>query len=246
MVSSSAISKGQDPQPACLTLNGHEVRLLPSGGLWWAAEATLVVSDLHLEKGSAYAAKGQLLPPYDTSATLGLVEAMAAELSPRRIVSLGDSFHDGDAEARLCDADRARIQALTGAAEWVWVEGNHDPEPPASLGGRGARELRIAGLVFRHEPEGETGEVAGHLHPAAKVRARGRAVRRRCFATNGRHLIMPSLGAYTGGLNVCDRAFVEVFSDVPQAYVLGEARVFPLDGKRLEPDAHRPDGLWSL
>ncbi|MEO1407816.1 MAG: ligase-associated DNA damage response endonuclease PdeM [Pseudomonadota bacterium] len=246
MAGSPALSGTDGARPTCITLSGHELTLLPEGALWWDAEATLVVSDLHLEKGSSYASKGQLLPPYDTSATLRQVEALVAAWNPKRIISLGDSFHDGEAEARLSSGDRARIKALTAGAEWFWVEGNHDPDPPESLGGAGARELCLGNLVFRHEPQGDAGEIAGHLHPAAKVRARGRAVRRRCFATNGRSLIMPALGAYTGGLNVCDPAFFELFESVPSAYVLGEDRVFPLASKRLEPDNQRPDGLWSL
>ncbi|MEO0881828.1 MAG: ligase-associated DNA damage response endonuclease PdeM [Pseudomonadota bacterium] len=233
-------------QRTSISLCGQELTLLPAGGLWWGSEETLIVSDLHLEKGSSYAAKGQMLPPYDTSATLAEVEAMVSALDPKRIISLGDSFHDGGAEARLCDGDRVRIRALTNSADWFWVEGNHDPDPPASLGGEGRNELRLGKLVFRHEPKGEVGEVAGHLHPAAKVRARGRAVRRRCFATNGHSLILPSLGAYTGGLNICDAAFVDVFSRRPDAYVLGGDRVFLLDPKRLEVDVRRPEGLWSL
>lgn len=233
-------------EPAIISLNGEELVLLPEGAMWWPDERLLVVSDLHLEKGSAYAARGQLLPPYDTSATLCEVESLVTALQPECVVSLGDSFHDGDAEARLCEHDRSRIRALTAATEWFWVEGNHDPNPPASLGGRGAQELAMGGLVFRHEPVGGVGEVAGHLHPAAKVRARGRAVRRRCFAVAQQHMVMPAFGAYTGGLNICDPAFVDLFHGLPSAFVLGDRRVFPLDSERLIADACRPNGLWSL
>lgn len=233
-------------EPTTVHLNDAELMLLPQGALWWPAEGTLVVSDLHLEKGSSYASRGQLLPPYDTSATLKQVESLVADFGPKRVISLGDSFHDGEAEARLADQDKARIRALTGTVEWIWVEGNHDPEPPASLGGIGETELSIGGLVFCHEPLGKIGEVSGHLHPSAKVRARGRAVRRRCFAVGQGIIIMPSLGAYTGGLNICDEAFMNVFEGVPDAYVLGETRVFKLDTRRLIPDTFRPGGLWSL
>ena len=136
---------------------------LPEGGLWWPAERLLVVSDLHLEKGSAYAAKGQMLPPYDTGATLGVVERLCEALMPATVISLGDSFHDRAAELRLPETYADRIRALTATHDWVWVEGNHDPDPPAHLGGRAERTVRIGSLVFRHEPEGEQGEVAGHV-----------------------------------------------------------------------------------
>ncbi len=179
---------------------------LPEGGLWWPGQRLLVVSDLHLEKGSSYAARGQMLPPYDTGATLAVVERLVAQLMPQTIISLGDSFHDRAAELRLPEPYAERIRALTAAHDWIWVEGNHDPDPPAHLGGRAEKTVRLGPLVFRHEPEGEAGEVAGHLHPVAKVKGRGRNVRRRCFASDGARLVMPAMGAFTGGLNVLDDA----------------------------------------
>jgi len=145
------------PKPATETLlhvAGAMLTPRPEGAFWWPSERVLVVSDLHLEKGSSYAARGQMLPPYDTGATLAVVERLACELSPKMIISLGDSFHDRAAELRLSEADTVRIEALTAAYDWVWVEGNHDPDPPAHLGGRSAKVLRIDPLVFRHEPEG--------------------------------------------------------------------------------------------
>lgn len=240
------------PKPETETLlhvAGEMLTPRPEGALWWAGERVLIVSDLHLEKGSSYAARGQMLPPYDTGATLDVVEQLARELSPKMIISLGDSFHDRAAELRLSEADTARIKALTATYDWVWVEGNHDPDPPAHLGGRAAKVLRIGPLVFRHEPEGEAGEIAGHLHPAAKVRTRGRAVRRRCFVTDGARLVMPAMGAFTGGLNVLDTAFADVFPDGLMAFAMGDARVFGLSAKALQPDGGRKrkaGGGWSL
>lgn len=116
-----------------LHVRGEILTPLPVGVLWWAAQRTLIVSDLHLEKGSSFAAAGQLIPPYDTSATLAVVESLVAAYQPERVISLGDSFHDGDAEWRMVDSDMARIKALTDATDWVWVEGNHDPDPPEAL-----------------------------------------------------------------------------------------------------------------
>lgn len=228
-----------------LHLAGTMVTPLCEGALWWADERMLVVSDLHLEKGSFYAARGQMLPPYDTETTLSQVEALCRALEPVTVLSLGDSFHDRGAEIRLTEATTSRLQALIGAHDWVWVEGNHDPDPPKHLGGRAAKTLRIGPLVFRHEPEGERGEVAGHLHPAAKVRGRGRSVRRRCFVTDGEHLVMPALGAFTGGLNVRDRAFSELFPGGFMAFALGAGRVFALNGKQLVAD-DQPASAWRL
>lgn len=231
--------------PVRLHLAGEELVPLCSGGLWWPDRRVLVVSDLHLEKGSSYAARGQMLPPYDTHATLAAVEAMCAALSPDIVISLGDSFHDRSAEVRLGETAAARIMALTAGHDWVWVEGNHDPDPPAFLGGRGSRALEIGQLVFRHEPTGARGEIAGHLHPAAKVRGRGRSVRRRCFASDGERLVMPALGAFTGGLNVRDTAFTALFPDGLMAFAMGTDRVFAVMQRQLLPDGPAP-ATWKL
>lgn len=221
---------------------------LPEGALWWARERTLVVSDLHLEKGSSYAAAGQMLPPYDTSATLAVVEALVRAYQPERVISLGDSFHDRDAEWRLVDGDTARIKALTSATDWVWVEGNHDPDPPQALGGRAAKVLRVGDIVFRHEPTGESGEIAGHLHPCAKVLSRVRTLRRSCFVTDGERLIMPALGAFTGGLNVLDEAYAPCFPDGGMmVFAMTREAVIPVSSRRLIADQSRSGvDRWRL
>jgi len=235
------------PKQTWLHLAGEMLTPLPEGALWWAAERVLVVSDLHLEKGSNYAAAGQMLPPYDTSATLARVEALCAALKPQTVISLGDSFHDRRSESRLPAPYATRIRALTGGHDWVWLEGNHDPDPPAHLGGRAAKVLRLGPLVFRHEPTGEVGEVSGHLHPVAKVAGRGRSVRRRCFASDGARLVMPAMGAFAGGLNVLNAAFRPVFPEGCMAFAIGEARVYGVPQTHLLPDGGAGSGArWKL
>lgn len=220
---------------------GVLLNTLREGALWWESERVLIVSDLHFEKGSSYAAKGQLLPPYDTAATLSLIERLCEETHPRTVISLGDSFHDRSAELRLPDVYAERIRQLTAAHDWVWVEGNHDPDPPEHLGGRATHCLRIGPLVFRHEPTGERGEVAGHLHPAVKVKGTGRSrsLRRRCFVTDGSHLVMPAMGAFTGGLNVLDEAFNPIFPEGFSVFALGGERVYQIDARRCVPDIRK-------
>ncbi|MEL7113096.1 MAG: ligase-associated DNA damage response endonuclease PdeM [Pseudomonadota bacterium] len=231
-----------------LHVRGALLTPLPEGALWWAAQKTLIVSDLHLEKGSSFAARGQMLPPYDTSATLAIVESLVSQLRPERVISLGDSFHDRKAETRLDADDAERIRALTSAIDWIWVEGNHDPDPPKHLGGRPSKVLHMEDIVFRHEPTGESGEIAGHLHPCAKVVSRVRALRRRCFVTDGERLVMPALGAFTGGLNVLDEAYGPCFPEGGMmVFAMSRDAVIPVSARRLLPDRRRPDlGQWRL
>lgn len=219
-------------------LAAGEVMLRASGAMWLQAEATLVVADLHLEKGSAYAARGQMLPPYDTAETLMRLTTEVATLSPRRIVLLGDTFHDRRSEERLADRDAATLRDLARGRELIWVVGNHDADGPQALPGEAADEITLGGLVLRHEPTlgPQPGEAAGHLHPAAKVRSPRGAVRRRCFVTDGERIVLPAFGAYAGGLNVRDEAFAQLFARPPLAGALGKARVHAIGWKSLSPD----------
>lgn len=218
-----------------LTVAGAHLTPDRSGALYWGAERMLIVADLHLEKGSAYAARGQMLPPYDTQATLGRLEDAAKRLNPLHIVLLGDTFHDRKAESRLAPDARARLERLIAAAQrWTWILGNHDPAPPQNMGGAVAEEIRVGPLVLRHEPRARPvqGEIAGHLHPAATVTVKGRSIRRRCFATDGERLVMPAFGAYAGGLNVRDAAFDPLFPEGCAALMLGRTRVYAAPAAR--------------
>lgn len=200
----------------------------PSGALVWPAAGTVVVADLHFEKGSAFAVRGALLPPYDTRATLARLEAVLRRWRPRRVISLGDGFHDARGAARLSAADRARLGAMIEAHEWLWVLGNHDPTPPAGLGGRTADAVELAGVVLRHRPEADPQgpEVAGHLHPKASVSVRGHRLSRPCFVGDRRRLVLPAFGAYTGGLDVRDPAIGGLFPEPPAIHLLGRRRVY--------------------
>src|SRR6266480_5894758 len=106
-----------------------------SGALYWEEQRLLVVSDLHLEKGSSFAARGVLLPPYDTVATLGRLAAVIARHDPSMVIALGDSFHDRTAHERLSESDRDALSALQVRRDWIWISGNHDPALPSDLGG---------------------------------------------------------------------------------------------------------------
>jgi DNA ligase-associated metallophosphoesterase len=206
-----------------------------AGVLYWPQERVLVVADLHLEKGSSYAARGVLLPPYDTAATLARLAQVLLRYAPRVVIALGDSFHDCEGPARLADTDRATLAALQRGRDWFWIAGNHDPEPVEGLGGTPAASLAIGPLMFRHLPQphdgvegSAVGEIAGHLHPVARVAGRGRTVSRRCFASDGHRMVMPAFGAYAGGLNVRDRAFVQLFGNRMNLHVLGESRLYAI------------------
>jgi uncharacterized protein len=210
----------------------------PSGALWIQSARALIVADLHFEKGSAYAARGQMLPPYDTRETLTRLEAETRATQPSLLVFLGDSFHDSSAEGRLPQEEAQRICALAADRRLVWIVGNHDADGPRCLPGDSLPSLDLGRLRLVHEPRpgAARGEVAGHLHPCAKVRGPGGTVRRRCFVTDGERLVLPAFGALAGGLNVRHEAFRPLFSRRPLAGVLGRGRVHPVAWASLSDD----------
>jgi DNA ligase-associated metallophosphoesterase len=218
---------------ATVTIAGVTLVADLSGAFFWESERLLVVSDMHLEKGSSFAAGGVLLPPYDTVATLSRLSAVIVRHDPRTVIALGDSFHDRDAHQRLSAPDRDVIAVLQTRRDWIWISGNHDPALPSDVGGVVASEVAIGSIMFRHEPTGAIGEIAGHLHPKARVTTRGRTVERRCFASDGMRAVMPAFGAYTGGLSIRDAAFAKIFQTLGfMAHVLGDNRMHAISASR--------------
>ncbi|MDF2119993.1 ligase-associated DNA damage response endonuclease PdeM [Roseiarcaceae bacterium H3SJ34-1] len=229
----------RDSGESGITLAGVRLHVDPAGAFVHLAERMLIVADLHFEKGSAFAARRQLLPPYDTAATLARLAALIVRHAPKVIVALGDSFHDMRAGERIRDADRATLATLQAGREWVWIAGNHDPAPPAGIGGETCDSLAVGPLTLRHEPlpGAAPGEIAGHLHPAARVFSPSGSVRRRCFVSDGSRCVMPAFGAYTGGLNIRDVAFAPLFPKRrPTAHVLGMRRVYSIGHHACAPD----------
>ncbi len=201
----------------------------PFGALYLPDAGILVVSDLHLEKGAAFARRGMMLPPYDTLATLTVLSAVIARYDPKLVISLGDNFHDRVGSAHLPEAFRALIVNMARGREWIWINGNHDPDGTVDLPGSSADEMHYGSLTFRHEPKGgpQNGEIAGHLHPAATVRRREKVIRRPCFATDGARLLMPAFGVMSGGLDLGHKAMKGLFDNTALiAHLLGRDRIY--------------------
>lgn len=210
-----------------MIINGESLIPDVSGALFWPSRKTLIVADLHFEKGSRFASKGNLLPPYDTRATLTALESVVQTYQPKRIISLGDSIDDMMAAERIAADDVARIRHLTEMQEWIWVAGNHDPAPPDLWGGTTVEEMTDGAFIFRHQAVSGNapGELSGHFHPKARVSTRGRRLSARCFIEDGSRMILPSFGAYTGGLDVFDPAIASYFKKQARVWLLGKDKV---------------------
>jgi uncharacterized protein len=209
------------------------------GALYWPGEDALIVADLHLEKGSAFAARGQMLPPYDTRETLNKLAALIDHYQPETVIALGDSLHDRDAAARMDSRDLETLHILQEDRDWIWITGNHDPEIDRALAGYVVPELTVASITLRHDPQpcAATHEIAGHFHPAARLVLNGTSLRRSCFVSNGLRLIVPAFGAYTGGLNILDAAFEPLFGgDGLSVWMLGHEGLYPIAPRLLRDD----------
>jgi uncharacterized protein len=216
---------------APIHMAGERLMLDPMGALFWPEMGLLAVSDLHLEKGSSFARRGMLLPPWDTHATIDRLTLLLRRWSPAMVVALGDSFHDADGSGRLPPTEQQRLNAMTAAHRFLWVQGNHDPAAPSGLGGEWVESVAIGSIVFRHEAVFGTdvGEVVGHHHPKATVPARSGSVCRPCFVFDGRRLMMPAFGAYTGGLDVRNPAISQLFPRGGRVFLLGKDRLFSFE-----------------
>jgi uncharacterized protein len=217
-----------------VTLAGTALSVTVDGGLWQPDERLLVVSDLHLEKGSSFAARGRLLPPYDTKATLARLEDLVKALNPAVVIALGDSFHDVDAAARLDDVDRRQLARIMTGRRWIWIAGNHDPIGSIDdIGGEVHSEISFGPLTYRHEPAGGAvgtadagqGEVAGHFHPKTTIRTRLARFSGPCFVHDAARLVMPAFGAFTGGLDIGDPAIRSLFPQGGRAIALIRRRM---------------------
>ncbi len=238
----AATETPDDPQPrfptnvAWIEFAGERMACDTQGCLYWPQQSLLIVSDLHLEKGASLAARGRLVPPYDTGATLARLAKQIDGWGAKRVICLGDSFHAPQASVRMPDEYRRMLGRIMRGLDWAWICGNHDPQPPAVAGGATCDEIAIGAITLRHEPAAviSGAEICGHLHPSARIVRRGKTLRRRCFASDGRRIMLPSFGAYTGGLNVRDAAFDGLFDEAGlHAHLIGRERIYTIAGRDL-------------
>ena len=228
-----------DARDQPLSICGKAFRAHMSGALYWPSEKALIVSDLHLEKGSHFAARGQLLPPYDTRETLRRLAEAIDSYDVETVIALGDSLHDTTAAERIDPADLETLRILQQDRDWIWITGNHDPKVDAVLAGHVLPSLSVEGMSLCHDPApgAVTHEIAGHLHPAARLVLHGTSLRRPCFVGNGLRLVMPAFGAFTGGLNILDAAFEPLFgNDGIAVWMLGQEGLYPVATRLLRDD----------
>lgn len=225
------------------SFQGCDWHLVEGAALFLPSEDALLVADLHLEKASWFAARGQMLPPYDSRETLDRLARIIGLTGARRIFCLGDNFHDNSGEGRLEAHAGGMLSALTSALDWTWVCGNHDQALSGRWGGRvvNAASLGQIRLLHQFDPS-PIAQICGHYHPVVRVATRQRSVSRPCLVSDGYRLILPAFGSLTGGWDACDSEIVGQFtSGEPKAYVPANGRMlcFPLGASKNKVSADR-------
>jgi hypothetical protein len=233
---------------------GHQFSALPGRALFWPARRALLVADLHLEKGSWFAAGGQMLPPFDTRATLHQLAKLADQHGAQEIWALGDNFHDSAGPERLDAAGLAALHSIATGRRLVWVTGNHDAPKTdhaqrslsgmrAALPGEWLEDAQIDGIMLRHEadPLCALPEISGHFHPKLSVRTAARSITRPCFLHNDQRLILPSFGALTGGLDIFAPVIKQLMGPAAEAMIATDSRLlrFALADIALSPRGSR-------
>jgi DNA ligase-associated metallophosphoesterase len=212
-----------------LHFRDERLMLDPAGAAFWPAKRVLIVADLHFEKSTSLAARGALLPPYDTKATLERLNRLVRLYRPAKVIALGDSLHDNQAIQRMAKDDRAKIEAMAREAAFIWIAGNHD-SAPNGLPGTHVPIWREGPFTFRHEAAAMLGpreiEISGHFHPKASIDTRARRVSRPCFVSDSTRLMLPAFGAYAGGLDVRDSAIARLFPRGLRVFLLGQDQLF--------------------
>jgi DNA ligase-associated metallophosphoesterase len=221
------------PDLPMLAFGGQDFRIVDGAALFWPRHAALIVADLHLEKASWFAMRGQMLPPHDSLATLERLAAAVAETGARQIWCLGDNFHDDDGAIRLGGEARALLSRMTAALDWRWITGNHDAHLPDGIGGTVVAEAELDGIILRHraDPADPRPELSGHFHPKYRASARGRSVSRPCFVAGKTKLIFPAFGSLTGGLHADHPEIRAASGGGSEALIMSRGRLlrFPLD-----------------
>lgn len=217
------LNKSADPRSqAEIVFAGESVVLDASGALYLPGHETLIVSDLHLEKGSFFASRGQPMPCHDTRDTLGRLGDVIARYAPGCLICLGDSFHDRRASDRMAECDAETLHGLVSDIDdWIWITGNHDPDIGASLGGTVTERGTAGTITLVHRPEDAAPPlIAGHYHPKHRVHFARRSVSGPCFVIGAETILMPAFGAYAGGLSASSEPIAALFDDAPKRLAL--------------------------
>lgn len=211
-----------------IDLCATELWLLADKALYWPEPQALLIADIHFGKAAAYRRLGQPVPSGTTETNLARLDALLARYPARRLIFLGDFLHAPESLAPATLAQLAAWRHRHAGLRLTLIRGNHDRragDPPPELGIEVVGEPLLLGpFALQHEPEPHPTHhvLAGHLHPAYRLRGRGRqSLRLPCFCLGERVSLLPAFGDFTGAAEIDAGPGRRLF-------LVGDGEVWPL------------------
>ena len=218
------------------TLNfcNHGLQICKEGVLFWLEKEIAIVSDLHLEKGSSYASSGQYIPPYDSEETLLKLLDILNNYRVKKVILLGDTFHDKDAFLRMTSKVRFLFEDFTKKYEVIFILGNHENKIKIE-GIKFHQEYIVDDIHFLHEAiQKNINQISGHFHPVASIKVSSKKITSKCLIHSNNHIILPSFGEFTGGLNINDPVLKPFISGDYNIYFLTKKSIYKFSNKEIE------------
>ena len=204
------------------------LKLDKSGILFWPEKKIAVASDLHLEKSSYLAKLGIFLPPYESLLTLNRLCKILKKSDIKKLILLGDTFHDNQGYSRLSRESRKKFDYIISKYDTTFILGNHDRniEIPTV---KKVLNLKINEINFCHELSlSNFYEISGHYHPKVVLKKFNNRISTKCFVISKSKIILPSFGKFTGGLDVNDKVFKSLIKDECDYFLLHPKKLYHL------------------
>ena len=212
----------------------HKLQINKEGILFWLEKEIAIVSDLHLEKGSSFASTGQFIPPYDSEETLKKLLNVIDNYKVKKVILLGDTFHDKDAFHRMSSKVRFLFEELIKNYEVIFILGNHDNKMKIDSINF-YQEYDVDNVRFIHEAVQENiNQISGHYHPVASIKVSSKKITSKCLIHTNNHIILPSFGVFTGGMNINDPVLKPFISQDSNIYFLTKKSIYKFSNKEIE------------
>ena len=216
-----------------ITFLNNKFYLDNSGILIWPKYEIAIVSDLHLEKASSYAKSGQFVPPYDSEETLSKLFLKLEKYKSKKLILLGDTFHDKDAQHRLSDTSKNLFKKLVINYKTILITGNHDPDLNIDKVERFI-EYKIDHINFIHKAiKNKNSQISGHFHPSISLKITEKQIRGKCLIHNENIMILPAFGSLTGGLDIKHKEFQTYFGNKFIIYLISKKRILKFSSRNI-------------
>ena len=202
-----------------------------SGSIFLEKLNTLIFSDLHLGKSLSFADHGNFIPPFDLDETIFNLKNIMEKYKPKRLISLGDSFHENESIQKMKRKYVNTINNLLHKIDITWIEGNHDSNLlfKDKIQGNFKSSYKLKNFKFVHSKseidEVNTFEFSGHYHPKITLKFNGLNYSYKCFILTDSFCILPSFGTYTGGLDVKSDPLKKILPTNKQIIILGNNKI---------------------